>query len=666
MAIVFKSEITKNISETSTREWLETNGLGGWASGTLAGMHTRRYHGLLVAAMHPPVGRLVLLSKMAETIQTPNGNFELDCNNFNGLIHPKGYQYLEKYTQDFCPEFEYLAGGVRLKKSIIMVYGENTTIVKYEVLEADTDFTLKLKPFIAFRDYHWMSKANNDISWSYNFTDHILKLSPYAGMPSLYIKLDNSDFHYSPDWYFNYIYNIELERGQDFKEDLFTYGEFYKKLKKGDVFEMLISTENPAAKDGAKLFDLQIERKKSLLTQLPIQDEFSKILTLAADQFLVKRGENLKTIIAGYHWFSDWGRDTMISLPGICLVTGRFEEAKKILLAFAQAVSRGMIPNRFPDEGEHPEYNTVDATLWYFIAVYEYLSYTKDADFVKNELYPVLKEIIDWHVKGTRYGILMDEDGLLLAGEAGSQLTWMDAKVGNWVVTPRDGKAVEINALWYNSLKIMAQFSASYGESAHYDTMAEKTLNSFNKTFINTENGGLFDFIKGDHKDISIRPNQLFVIRLPFEMVDKKIAANIIKQTEDFLLTPKGLRSISNKDIQYKAHYVGDQLSRDGAYHQGTVWSWLIGAYLTAKIKTEGKNAMPAVKNWLKNFEKHLEEAGIGTVSEIFDGDEPFYSKGCMAQAWGVAEVLRVYLEYVITEPKTVKTSSRKKKEAAI
>ena len=337
----------------------------------------------------------------------------------------------------------------------------------------------------------------------------------------------------------------------------------------------------------------------------------------------------------------------MISLPGLCLVTGRYDDAKRILKAFAQVVDKGMIPNRFPDEGETPEYNTVDATLWYFVAIFEYLRYSNDAPFVKKELYPVLKEIIGWHFKGTRYNIKVDTDGLLMAGEPGTQLTWMDAKVGDWVVTPREGKAVEINALWYNALRIMEDFAKNFGLEADqkdFGIWAKTTQHAFNEQFVN-ENNTLFDVIKDGFKDPSIRPNQLFAISLPFEIVSKEVAKAIVKEAEVHLLTTKGLRSISNKDPKYVPYYHGDQLSRDGSYHQGTTWSWLIGPFLTAKLKTEGKTAIPKVKKILDEFAKHFQEAGIGQVSEIFDGNAPYCPKGCMAQAWGVAEPLRVYME---------------------
>ncbi|TAG55356.1 MAG: glycogen debranching protein [Cytophagales bacterium] len=645
MSIKINKTILQNQHQSTDLEWLETNGLGGWAMGTLSGVNTRRYHGLLCASMKPPVERFLLLNKMAETISNKDGNFELDANNFNGVITPQGFQHLESYEQDLYPVFTYKIGDIVLKKSILMVYGENTTLVRYEVIEANQDFVLKLKPFIAFKDYHWHSKSNENIRWGYKFAENTLKVQPYSNMCELFITVPNSEFHYSPDWYYNFLYKIEHERGQDFMEDLFIYGEFITKLKKGQKLDIIISTQSTVERNASDLFDKQVKRKKDLLKPFAKADDFAKSLVLAADTFIVQREGNLKTIIAGYPWFADWGRDTMISLPGLCLTTKRFDDAKKILKAFAHVVNQGMIPNRFPDVGEEPEYNTVDATLWYFHAISEYLKASGDSEFITKELYPVLKEIIDWHIKGTRYGIKVDTDGLLSAGEPGTQLTWMDAKVGDWVVTPRQGKAVEINALWYNALCVMEEFATllkDERQATTYKKMATITKKSFLETFTN-ERGTLYDVIEGTSKDAAIRPNMAFAVSLPHSMLSKTQSTKVLKEIEEHLLTNRGLRSISYQDSQYIPFYQGAQLQRDGSYHQGTVWSWPVGAYLEGLLNVDGEKAHSKVKNILKSFESHLSEAGIGTVSEIFDGNAPHLSKGCIAQAWGVAEWLRIW-----------------------
>jgi len=644
--IQFEAHEINNFLQSSSREWLETNGIGGYSSGTVSGANIRKYHGLLVAAMHPPVGRMVLLSKLVETVITENASYELDCNQFYDNVHPKGFQYLSGFKKGLFNEFTFQTGNVEIVKTVFMPHGENTTIVRYEVKKADGDVTLKLKPFLAYRDYHGIMRANDGISRDFHFDGDTLKLQPYNGTPDLFITVPGAVFAPQPDWYKGYIYSGERDRGMECEEDLFTHGEFYVRLKKGDILSVVATVEAGKAKDAEKLFTVEKKRREKLISSLKVQDEFASTLALAADQFVVKRGKDQKTIIAGYHWFSDWGRDTMISLPGLCLSTGRFEDAKKIFQAFAKYVDQGMIPNRFPDVGEEPEYNTVDATLWYIVAAYQYFKKTDDKAFIVKELFPLFEDIISWHLKGTRYGIKADTDGLLNAGEEGVQLTWMDAKIGDWVVTPREGKAVEINALWFNALMIMQEFAKLAGkEEKLYKDKATQVQKSFNKEFLNDISGTLYDVIRGLYKDSSVRPNQLFAISLPFELVNKKISKAILKEVEQLLLTPNGLRSLSPKNYHYKAYYAGDGLARDSAYHQGTVWSWLMGPYMSAKIKIDGEAGKEEVRKLLKGFEKHLTEAGVGSVSEIFDGTEPFFPKGCIAQAWGVAEALRVYLD---------------------
>jgi predicted glycogen debranching enzyme len=644
--IQFEGHEINNFLQSASREWLETNGIGGYSSGTVSGANSRKYHGLLVAAMHPPVGRMVLLSKLVETVITENASYELDCNQFYDNVHPKGFQYLSGFKKGLFNEFTFQTGNVELVKTVFMPHGENTTIIRYEIKNADGDVTLKLKPFLSYRDYHGIMRANEGINKGFYFDGNTLKLHPYNGTPELLITVPGAVFAPQPDWYKGYIYAGERDRGMECEEDLFTHGEFYVRLKKGDVLSVVATVEAGKAKDAEKLFTAEKKRREKLISSLKVQDEFASTLALAADQFVVKRGKDQKTIIAGYHWFSDWGRDTMISLPGLCLSTGRFEDAKKILQAFGKYVDQGMIPNRFPDVGEEPEYNTVDATLWYIVAAYQYFKKTDDKAFIVKELFPLFEDVISWHLKGTRYGIKADTDGLLNAGEEGVQLTWMDAKIGDWVVTPREGKAVEINALWYNALMIMQEFAKLAGkEEKIYKDKATQVQKSFNKEFLNDISGTLYDVVRGLYKDSSVRPNQLFAISLPFELVNKKIAKAILKEVEDLLLTPVGLRSLSPKNYHYKAYYAGDGLARDSAYHQGTVWSWLMGPYMSAKIKIDGEAGKEDIRKLLKGFEKHLTEAGVGSVSEIFDGTEPFFPKGCIAQAWGVAEALRVYLD---------------------
>ena len=642
----FTSDDLNNFDRARSLEWIETNGLGGYASSTVSGANSRRYHGLLVASMKPPVERVVVLSKLDETIITGEIRIDLSANQYPGAVHPRGFIFLKSFERDLFPVFHYKAEGIELKKTIAAVNGENTTLILYEVVSASEKFTLELMPLYASKDFHTLAQANDFIGTACLFTDGIFRTLNYHGCPELFIAIPGASFTEQRDWYYNFEYAVEKERGLDFNEDLYTHGRFSIELKNGDKLGIIISTEDPTERDAFVLFKKEKKRREGLLTDFDL-NESVKRLVLAADQFIVQRGK-LNTIIAGYHWFADWGRDTMISLPGLCLVTGRFKEAKQILRTFAESVNEGMLPNRFPDHGETPEYNTVDATLWFFHAIHQYYIYTGDKVFVKS-LVPVLKDIIDWHYKGTRYLIHVDPvDELLYAGQEGVQLTWMDARVGDWVVTPRKGKAVEINALWYNALCVMGflMTETKSGLSAIYKEKAEKVHQSFNVQFWNDNYGCLYDYIDGDYKNDDVRPNQIYAISLPFSVLEKNKALKVFGFVREFLSTPRGLRSLGSMSKDYKGQCNGDVWCRDSAYHQGTVWSFLIGPYIDTLIKLEGQKGRNEAKRFISDFLNHLNEAGVGTVSEIFDGDEPYHPRGCIAQAWGVGEVLRVCIEH--------------------
>ena len=671
MPISFDASVTQDFEQASGREWLEANGLGGWASGTVAGAHTRRYHGLLVAATRPPVGRMVLLSKLAETIVVNGERYELDANAYPGTIHPKGFERLTSFTLDPFPTFVYEAGGVTLRKTIAAVHGENTTVVTYEVVAAPGPVTLELAPLVAYRDYHATQRANDGIRFAdSSFQDGVFRTRPYAGQPELFLAMPGASFEARPSWYYRFEYARERERGLDAHEDLFCYGAFHRELSKGERLGVIASTADVAGRDAFELLARQRARRSIAADIVAEQDELPRALALAADAFVVRRGEDLRTIIAGYPWFSDWGRDTMIALPGICLATGRHEDAKKILRAFARSADRGMLPNRFPDVGEAPEYNTVDATLWFFVAIQRYLEATKDEAFVLEELLPVLEDIVAWHERGTRYGIRVDDDGLLRAGEPGVQLTWMDAKVGDWVVTPRHGKPVEIQALWHEALCTLADLRRRAGrdaESADAANRAKTVRDRFVEIFWNEAAGCLYDVVDGDRKDASIRPNQIFAIALPHPLLPRDRAKRVLAVVEEKLVTPYGLRSLSPDDTAYQGRYEGGPAARDASYHQGTVWSWLLGPYADAIVKVGGAAAKPKARRVIEGLAPHLLEAGLGTVSEIFDGDAPHAPRGCTAQAWSVGEALRVWREtvapakkkpYKVVTPRT-KSSSR-------
>src|SRR5689334_3658183 len=642
--IEFDQESCRDRKVALTREWLETNGIGGFSSSTISGLNTRRYHGLLVGATKPPVGRFVLLSKFEETLLIDGRRYELSSNQYPGVIHPQGFNHQTSFRLDPFPRFGCEIEGVRVEKSVFMVQGENTTVVQYELTKSadHKDVKLKIRPLIAFRDYHSTTHENAAINTQIETDLGLTIFHPYTDLPPLHLAHDAADIDTTGFWYRNFQYAIEQERGLDYAEDLFSPCALTFDLNGNKEVNIIASTTPHDASHADAYRKAEIERRSSSKTDLVT------LLTTAADQFIVSR-ESGETVIAGYHWFADWGRDTMIALPGLALVNGRFDVAKHVLTEFSKHVDQGMLPNRFPDAGEAPEYNTVDATLWFFEAVRSFLQYTGDYEFVRTSLYPVLKDIINWHVKGTRYQIQVDDDGLLFAGEPGVQLTWMDAKVGDWVVTPRHGKPVEIQALWYNALRVMEDLARRFNElKQEYGAMANKARASFNKLFWNEQVGCLYDVINGEIRDASIRPNQVIAISLTNTMVPKERATSILRVVERELLTPRGLRTLSPSDPNYVGSYEGGPATRDGAYHQGTVWPWLIGPYITAYVKTFGKDAgRDFAATWLENFEQHLHEAGLGQVSEIFDGDPPHNPRGCIAQAWSVAELLRAIVEDV-------------------
>ncbi len=651
----FNERVTKDFARASRYEWLETNGLGGWASSTVSSAHTRRYHGLLVVATAPPVGRKVLLSRLEETLHVGAEAFPLSANQFPGTVDPRGFEHLTGFRRDLFPVFTFEAGGVRIEKTVAGLDGEPTTLVLYEVLAAPGPFVLELRPFYAGRDYHALVHANDAVHREGSWSGGVLRYRSYGDLPEVFLAISGipgAEYRPSPDWYYNYEYTKEAERGLDSREDLFTPGSLTVPLSPDAKFGVIASTApiaDSAESDPFALLERERERRERLRAPFVGANSLVRTLVLAADQFLVRRksrdgGEDLWTILAGYPWFTDWGRDTMIALPGLCLATGRHEEARGILRAFAGAVDQGMLPNRFPDGGEAPEYNTADASLWYFVAVHHYLQATGD-EALARELLPVLRDIHTWHERGTRHGIHEEPDGLLHAGEPGWQLTWMDARVDGREVTPRLGKPVEIEALWTNALSILAGLERRVGEAAEaarLDWKAERARLRFGEIFWNEPGGYLYDCIDGEERDASLRPNQLLALSLPFPLIEGERAESVLRIVEEKLLTPVGLRTLAPDDPRYRPRYEGSPAERDGAYHQGTVWPWLLGPYLTALIRVRGEAGKERVRAILEAFTPHLWDAGLGTVGEVYDGDPPHLPRGCFAQAWSVGEVLRV------------------------
>jgi len=651
--IQFGENICGNLGEASEREWLETNGLGGFASSTITGLNTRRYHALLIAATSPPVGRVAMLSKLEETLVVNGERYGLSVNQYPGTIHPQGHRHLKEFRLDPFPTFVYEAAGVVIEKTVFMVHGENTTVIQYHCRTKSLEITecrLEVYPLVAFRDYHSTAHENGRVNTLVEMADGSAAIQPYADLPKLYFAHNADELAITGYWYRNFEYRVERDRGLDFTEDLFNHFALKFDLNQDAAAAVIASTEPHAAVEADKLRQAETDRRERLLTSVG-GDELIRTLTLAADQYIVARGGQ-KTIIAGYHWFADWGRDTMIALPGLTLSTGRYDVAKSILLEFARHVDRGMLPNRFLDAGGESEYNTVDATLWYFEAVRALLAHTNDYEFIQTNLYDVLTDIIAWHERGTRYQIHVDADGLLFAGEPGVQLTWMDARVGGREVTPRTGKPVEIQALWYNALRVMEGLAGRFGDGTNaerFASMADRAKESFHRQFWNEAAGCLYDVVECCARDGSIRPNQIIAAGLHHSMLDQEQARRVVAVVERELLTPVGLRSLSPNDPRYVGRYAGDVNRRDGAYHQGPVWAWLIGPFISAYLKAHGKTeaSRKRARQWVGGFLPHLHTAGLGQVSEIFDGDAPHAPRGCIAQAWSVAELLRVAVEEV-------------------
>ncbi|MBX3281781.1 MAG: glycogen debranching enzyme N-terminal domain-containing protein [Acidobacteria bacterium] len=624
-------------------EWLETNGIGGYASGTVAGMRSRRYHGLLVAATRPPLGRAVLLSGFDEKITIAGKTYPLSTARYENAVSPEGYKYLKGFRLDPYPIWTFVLDGVEVERRLFMPHGENTVVMSWAVLDANAEAHLELIPMLAYRDHHHLRHETANFPYDYQVGIGTVRFAGFDGLPPLNIACNAGGIDEVGVWYRDFAYTIEKERGFDFTEDVFAPCTFRFDLVKPAV--LIASTEEHRFEDAAALESAELNRREKIIAAAEPKDDIDKLIAAAADQLIVARG-NGKTVIAGYHWFDDWGRDTMIALPGLAIANGRPEVAKEILLEYFNYISQGMLPNRFTSESETPDYNTVDGTLWFFEAIRTYAEATGDHDFIKGDLFLKLVNVIRWHLEGTRFGIRVDDDGLLAAGVSGENLTWMDAKIGDRVITPRMGKAVEIQALWYNALRVMEAFAERFDEPevrTRFSDLAARAKESFQAKFWNAEAECLFDVIDGDKRDASVRPNQIFAVSLFYPILEGERAQAVVAKVEQDLFTPKGLRTLAATDAKYIGRYEGGPVERDSAYHQGTVWAWLIGHFIDAYLRVHS-NDKDAVQNALKmlaGLESHLHDTMLGSLSEIFDGDAPHAAKGAAAQAWSVGELKR-------------------------
>ena len=646
-------DILHDLDRASKLEWLETNGRGGFASSTVIGANTRRYHGLLTAALDPPVRRHVLLSRVEEIVDDGTTRTELGVNFYPGSVHPRGFEHQVAFRLDPFPTFTWEIGDRRIEKACFLVDGEDTVVLRYSLLKG-APCNLLARPFLAFRDYHALQTADAKLDATVRVNGALVSVRPFDGMPELYFHAAHKSIAVRSDWWKKHRYPVEEERGLDHEEDLWSPFEMRFELNARTPTVLIASTGRVLKLEPHRYEPQERARRASVVASarraVPDLDE---ALCLSADAFLVKRtsGGNEPagaTVIAGYPWFTDWGRDTMISLPGLCLALGRHSDARDILMTFAKHLDGGMIPNRFPDSGEHPEYNNIDGTLWFVHAIGRYVAKGNDLTVAERIFLPAVLDVIAKHCAGTRHGIRVHEDGLLGGGEPGVQLTWMDAKVDDWVVTPRSGKPVEINALWIEVLETAIQLCEKLGKTAsvaEFRGRVRLARESFAKRFWYEAGGHLFDVVDSNDMhgdDPSLRPNQIFAVSLPHPAIDGDRARAVVDVVQRDLLTPFGLRTLSPNDKRYWGAYTGSRRARDAAYHQGTVWPWLMGPFVRAWLRTHGRTpaTIAEARAMVTPLAGSLADFGLGQIAEVHDGDAPHAPRGCIAQAWSTAELV--------------------------
>ncbi|HEY7412035.1 MAG TPA: amylo-alpha-1,6-glucosidase [Vicinamibacteria bacterium] len=650
------------------REWLVTNGLGGYASGTVCGVPTRRFHGLLVAALPGPHGRTMMLNHLLETVAA-GGRPETALSGEEYDTRPDalpGSDLLAEFRLEGSrPVWTYEVGGAVIAKRLLLPHGQNTVHVGYRLLRAPQAVTLRLRPAVHFRPHEGGLDTPRPDSYALTMRGERLEIDAGGALPPLRLVLRGAEllFVCRPRVFPEVVFQVERSRGYDSRGGLWSPGYFEVELEEGAEATLVASAESwetVEALTPGEARALEDERMAGLLAQAGVgDDEVAAGLVLAADQFLIQpvgraqdaararaAGDDMRTVIAGYHWFTDWGRDTMISLEGLTLATGRPAEARWLLRTFAHYARDGLIPNLFPEGGQEGLYHTADASLWFFQAAARYLAHTGDRATLRA-LLPVLLDIVGHHLRGTRFGIGVDgADGLLRQGAEGHALTWMDAKVGDWVVTPRRGKAVEINALWYNALRLAQGWLDEEGRAAEADALgahAARARRAFNDRFWYEEGRHLYDVVDGEAgDDPACRPNQILSFALTHPVLDASRWPAVLESVESRLLTPVGLRSLAPGQADYKARYYGDLRARDAAYHQGTVWAWLVGPFVDAWVRVHPQRR-PEARRFLEGFVPHLGQACVGQISEVFDAEVPYTPRGCVAQAWSVAEVLRCW-----------------------
>ena len=661
--ILCGEDLCQDLRRAAAREWVITNGVGGYASSTILGMNTRRYHGLLVAATQPPGGRIVALSKLEETVAIPRGRFELSTNRYGGVIHPEGYRYLAQFRLDPWPTFLFRIGEILLEKAVFMLPGENAVVVGYTLHSAAGPVELTVRPLIALRDFRQLSRENTDLNPALERSADTLTVRPYGDLPPVVIHHNAELVEPSPCWYKSFEYDEGVGKP---KEDLWSFGTLRYLLKVGESCALVASLGRRGTGD-LSFHRRRVENTQRVVAQnveSPGTGPLSARLTWAAESFFARRTESGRPsadtlLMAGFPWFSPWGRDALIALPGLALATGRIEQARAVLQTLASSVKGGLIPVRYSESEGLPEYDSADTSLWFFWAVWHYWKATKDLKFISKKLLDPLQEILEGYLEGTSFGIAMDEDGLIRLSDEELPLTWMDARepsegeLPGAPITPRAGKPVEVNALWYCTLMIMANLAERLGlkRVQAYTRLARLVRQNFSKGFVSPK-GILYDRLTDGGVDPTIRPNMLIAASLPFTPLSRAQGLAILAAVEKHLLTPVGVRSLSPDHPDYRGRYEGDLLSKSRAYHQGTVWAWLIGPYAGASVKFRGltRATISTLAAQLKPFLAHLEEGCLGSVSELFDGDAPHAPRGGLSQAWSVGELLRVIREAGLSE----------------
>jgi len=674
--IAFDQEAVSHFSEAIEKEWLVCNGLGGYASSTILGINTRKYHGLLVAALHPPGDRAVCLSKLDEDVFVGNNVYRFGANEFANSVYPQGYVFLNEFSVTPFPTFVYQVGDIRLSKTVFTLKNKNAVSVIYRVSNNNgSTAKLRIYPMLTCRHFHTVvNRRKNPLEFTQKSSDEESEtVFQYPTAATILCRPTEGEFQEKTNWVDGLFYRVEAARGEASSDDCFQPGFFEFSVSAEEEKEFAVNAavnvDGQAAREaldsvGETIDEVHLSfnrelagRSGSLGNFYGLHPEVSAVdwlnwILLAADSFVVNDAAGKTAVIAGYHWFEPWGRDTFISLPGLLLVSGRFSEARDILQTCNQYCRNGLIPNFVADESGEPAYNTVDGTLWYVNAVLQYVKYTGDYAFVQKMLWDNLQAVIDLHERGTSFGIRLDGDGLLMHGP---RLTWMDAEVNGEAVTPRAGKAVEIQALWYNALRTVQLLAFKFGLEAlseRYAAMANRANVSFNAKFWNRKGECLFDVLEAEGADASVRPNQVFAVSLDFAILDKARWQRVVDAVNCELVTPCGLRTLSPNDPKFVGKYVGGRANRDQAYHNGTVWPWLLGPFITACLKTGGyeerSRELILQKLVLPFFTVGIRQAGLGTLSEIHDSDPPYTPRGCISQAWSVAEPLRAYVEEVL------------------